>query len=106
MLSRLQRLLDEEATLTSMGSLRFNGVRFSMYSEDHLPPHVHAVYGGLQVIVELLAGGDVRLARRKDAVQPGNGSRADVSYVLRLADLHWDALLSMWTSIHGEAPWT
>ena len=84
-----------------MGSLRFEGVRFSIYSDDHSPPHVHCFYADQVVIVDLLRNRTVALARRKGATTARNVKRSDVNYILDLAAEHFDALLSMWDSIHG-----
>ena len=35
---------------------RFLGVVIAMYYRDHSPPHVHAVYGGYQITVEIDTG--------------------------------------------------
>lgn len=42
-----------------MGSLRFGGIRFVVYSNDHLPRHIHAFLGGTEVIIDLHEDGDV-----------------------------------------------
>ena len=39
------------------------------YSHDHLPPHVHGRYAGVQVLVEMVDG-TVKLARRPKAIRP------------------------------------
>ena len=60
-----------------MGSLRFNGVRFTAYSMDHAPRHVHGFYADVEVIVDLRVDGKLALANRADAIRPSNGSKAD-----------------------------
>jgi hypothetical protein len=84
-----------------MGSLRFEGVRFSVYSEDHLPPHVHGFYAEVEVVVDLLMDGAVALSKRRNAITPTNSSRADVNYVLELAAKHHGQLLTLWRGTHG-----
>ena len=85
-----------------MGSLRFEGVRFSVYSDDHAPPHIHASYAEVVVVIDLLiAQRAVALSKRRNAVTPLNGSRADVNYILELAANHFDALVHLWETIHG-----
>ena len=50
-----------------MGSLRFDGVRFVAYPQDHEPVHVHGFYAEVEVIVELReAAREVALAGRPD----------------------------------------
>ena len=78
-----------------MGSIRFEGVRFAAYSNDHDPMHVHGFYAEVEVIVELRRDGTVLLADRKDAVRPRNGSRADVRHVLAVATNHFDELIAL-----------
>jgi hypothetical protein len=84
-----------------MGSLRFEGVRFSVYSEDHLPPHTHGFYAEVEVVVDLLAEGSVALSKRRNPITPANSSRADVSYVLELAATHHEELMQLWKETHG-----
>lgn len=85
-----------------MGSVRFEGVRFSVYSDDHSPPHVHASYAEVRVVVDLLLEEEaVALSFRRNAVTPINGSRADVNYILELAAENYTALVRLWKAIHG-----
>ncbi len=85
-----------------MGSLRFEGVRFSVYSDDHPPPHVHARYAEVQIVIDLLlADKALALSQRRNSVTPINGSRADVNYILELAAEHYEALVRLWEMIHG-----
>jgi hypothetical protein len=39
-----------------MGSIRFDGVRFVVYTMDHEPRHVHGFYAEVEVIVDLRTG--------------------------------------------------
>jgi hypothetical protein len=57
--------------------------------------HVQGFYAEVEVIVELRRDGTVLLASRKDAVRPGNGSRADVRHVLGVASNHFDELIAL-----------
>jgi len=81
-----------------VGSLRFDGIRFVAYPEDHEPRHVHSFYAEVEAIVELsgLAEPGVALSRRRDAVRPGNASRSDVKHVLHVAAAHFDELVRLW----------
>ncbi len=81
-------------------TVRAGGVRFKIYPQDHEPRHVHGLYGGIEVIVDLLADGTVRLARRKDAVQPGNAKRSDVRKILNAAAEYFDAIVVAWREMH------
>ena len=86
-----------------MGSLRFDGVRFVAYPEDHAPVHVHGFYAETEAIVELRIAGakEVSLANRKDAVRPGNSSRQDVKHILEVAAEHFDRLQELWEDAHA-----
>ena len=86
-----------------MGSVRFDGVRFVAYPEDHDPGHVHGFYAEVEVIVDLIEGADggVALADRRDAVRPGNASRSDVKHILQVAAEHFDALVLLWEDAHA-----
>jgi len=32
---------------------QFEGIRINVYSNDHVPPHIHAVYGEHEALVEI-----------------------------------------------------
>ncbi len=84
-----------------MGSLRFEGILFAAYPMDHDPPHVHAYYAEVQVIVELLPNGEVEIAKRRDAVRPREHKQSDVQRVLRCAKAHLAELMKAWEEAHG-----
>jgi len=81
-------------------SLRFGGVRFLAYSNDHPPRHVHGFAGGTEAIVDLRFDGTVALAKRDRAVRPANAKRSDVKKILRAAAKHFDELAALWEAIH------
>lgn len=85
-----------------MGSLRFGGIVFSIYSHDHLSRHVHGSYAGIEVIVELRAG-VATLADRRDAVDPANVKRSHVAFVVRAANRYLAELNRLWEEIHDKA---
>ena len=85
-----------------MGSIRFDGVRFVAYPEDHEPCHVHGFYGEIEVIVNLREKQrEVARADRTSAVRPGNASRSDVKHILQVAAAHFDELLKLWEEAHA-----
>lgn len=84
-----------------MGSVRFDGVLFVAYSNDHLPPHVHGFSGETEAIIDLRLDGTVALATR-NAVRPANAKRSDVKKILNAAALHFEELVALWEEIHGE----
>jgi len=83
-----------------MGSKTFDGVWFIAYSHDHLPPHVHGRYAGVEVLVELV-NGQVRLAHRAKAIRPPSGKRADVNHVLKTATENASELMELWRITNG-----
>lgn len=82
-----------------MGSLRFGAVTFQVYTDDHLPRHVHARYAGIIVIIEIWPGG-ARLSRRADPITPRNAKRSDVAFILRVARSRQAELNQLWEEIH------
>ena len=85
-----------------MGSLTLGGVRFFVYTNDHPPRHVHGFSSNAEVIVDLLANGDVALADRWDAIRPANAKRSDVRKILKAAAEHFSQLAALWEGIHGK----
>lgn len=83
-----------------MGSKTFDGVWFEAYSDDHLPPHVHGFYAGVEVIVELIDG-KTRLSRRTKSILPRNSKRSDVNRILRTATKYADELAELWRVARG-----
>lgn len=59
-------------------SLRFGGVRFVVYSNDHPPRHVHGFSGDTEAIVDLRRNRTVALAKRGDPIRPANAKRSEV----------------------------
>ena len=86
-----------------MGSLRFHGVLFIAYPNDHPPLYVHGFAGDVEIVVDLLLSGNVGLANRIDAVRPPNAKRADVKRIFRSAKDHFEELVELWESYHGKA---
>ena len=86
-----------------MGSVRFDGVRFVVYVEDHVPRHVHGFYAETEVILELrdVPQREVALANRSNAVRPGNANRGDVRRILRVARAHFEELVKLWEKAHA-----
>jgi hypothetical protein len=85
-----------------VGSLRFGGIRFVAYSNDHPPRHVHGFMQDTEVIVDLRMDGTVALAKRADAIRPANAKRASVKKVLMAAADHFEELVALWEATHGE----
>ena len=81
-----------------MGAVRFAGIVFIARPLDHTPPHVHAITGSGEVIIELLGNGSVRLDLRKDAVRGAKTS--DVRRVLKAANSIHARLVKLWEDAH------
>jgi len=81
-------------------SLRFGGVRFSVYSNDNPPRHVHGFSGDTRAIIDLREDRTVALADRVNAVRPANAKRSDVKRILRAAAEHFDELMALWEETH------
>jgi hypothetical protein len=86
-----------------VGSVKFHGVLFVAYSNDHSPRHVHGFASETEVIVELRLDGTVALSNRHDAIRPSDAKRSDVKKILNIAALHFEELAELWEKIHGEA---
>jgi hypothetical protein len=84
-----------------MASIRLERIRFTAYSMDHDPRHVHGFYSEVEVIVDLREDGTVSLANRSDAIRPGNASRSAVRHILMTAAKYFDELVSLWEKVHG-----
>jgi hypothetical protein len=82
--------------MTFVVSLRFRGVRFVAYVNDHPPRHVHGFCGGVEAIVDLRTDGAIALADRDDAIRPANAKRSDVRKILKAAAKHFDELTALW----------
>jgi Domain of unknown function (DUF4160) len=82
-----------------VGSKTFDGVRFAAYTDDHLPPHVHGFYAGVEAIIDLsIPERAVRLSGRKKRVRPKNAKRSDVDHIRETARRNFDALVDLWES--------
>jgi hypothetical protein len=81
--------------MRSVVSLRFGGVRFVAYSNDHPPRHVHGFSGETEAIIDLRPDGNVVLAKRGDAIRPANAKR-DVEKILRAATENFEELTALW----------
>lgn len=86
-----------------MGSVKLDGVRFVVYSNDHEPRHVHGFLSETEAIVDLRADGTVALANRRDAVRPAAAKRSDVKRILNIAAFHFEELAELWRITHGGA---
>lgn len=85
-----------------MASLRFDGVLFVSYSNDHPPRHVHGFAAETEAIIDLRTDGTVALADRDDAIRPANAKRSDVRKILEVAAKHFEELAALWEKVHAE----
>lgn len=86
-----------------MSSIRFGGILFVVYPNDHEPRHVHGFLQETEVIVDLLYNGNVAQASRKDAVRPPDAKRADVKKILQNGADNFQTLVELWEKMHGTA---
>lgn len=86
-----------------VGSLKFDGVLFVVYSNDHPPRYVHGFASDTEVIVDLRVDGNVALADRRDSIRPASAKRSDVKKILNGAATHFEKLAALWEEIHGKA---
>jgi hypothetical protein len=86
-----------------VGSLKFDGVRFVAYPQDHPPVHIHGFYAETEAIVDLRGEpvNQVALADRNDAVRPADAKRADVRHILDIAAAHANELVELWREAHA-----
>jgi hypothetical protein len=87
---------------SQVSSVRFGGVLFVAFANDHPPRHVHGFAGETEAVVDLRMDGGVALSKRRDAVQPGNAKRSDVKKILAAAALNFEELVALWKEMHGE----
>ena len=88
--------------MAKVASRRFHGISFRAYSNDHSPRHVHAVFRGVEVIIELREDGSVALADRRRA-SSRNAKASDIKQAMRTAAQHFEALVKLWEEVHGTA---
>lgn len=86
-----------------MGSRQFGAIRFVVYSNDQRPRHVHGFADETEAIIDLLASGNVALAKRADSIRPFNAKRSDVKKILSSAAENFEALVTLWEGVHGKA---
>ena len=83
-----------------VSSLKFGGVTFRIYPQDHKPRHVHGEYANTEVVVALQADHTVVLADRPDRVKPRNAKVSHIKKILATAAEHFDELVSEWEKNH------
>jgi hypothetical protein len=64
---------------------------------------VHGFTGDTGAIVDLRMAGTVALAKRNDAIRPGNAKRSEVKKILSAAALHFEELVELWEEVRGQA---
>jgi hypothetical protein len=58
--------------------------------------------GETEAVVDLRGDGNVALADRKDPVRPATAKRSDVRKILNTAAAHFEELVALRESIHGQ----
>jgi hypothetical protein len=80
-----------------MSSITYKGFRFTVPSNDHLPPHVDVVKGRGRFKIYIALGEGM----------PEPGKSFDMSYsdwtrALELCCEHHGELVTLWRSVHGD----
>jgi hypothetical protein len=83
-----------------VSTVRVGGIIFQVFPYDHEPRHVHALFAGTEVIIDLLDDRAVALSDRIDAISPANAKRGDVKKLLNAARDHFDELVAAWEKMH------
>jgi hypothetical protein len=86
-----------------MSSLRFDGILFSAYPNDHLPRHVHAYFGSIHAIIEIRPDRTVVLSDRKDATSARSAKRSSIKKMLDVAARNFDQLWALWEEMHERS---
>jgi len=73
---------------------RFYGIIIKMYFDDHNPPHFHAIYGELEVIINIQTLG----------VISGSLTPRALGLVMEWASLHQEELLNDWEQAKNLQP--
>ena len=76
--------------------LRQSGFEFIIKTHDHLPPHVHVLHGGTEVLINLGTNDNLPSIREVRRMNNRNISRA-----LLIAIENNDVFLACWREIHG-----
>jgi hypothetical protein len=87
--------------LEHAGSLSFEGIRFQVYSHDHLPRHVHCFGHGINLTLDFREDGSLHISQRKKHVSPKNAKASAIKKLLDCANEHAEELLKLWKETHG-----
>jgi hypothetical protein len=72
---------------------RFKSVRFVIRTNDHPPPHIHAIKGDCEVVVEIRTGRVIR----------AHGfSERDIARIVNEVSATKDLLQEEWDAIHEQ----
>ena len=71
---------------------RFYGIVIRMFYNEHAPPHFHAVYAGVEVVIDI----------RTLAVIRGKLPARAMGLVIEWATLHQDELMQDWNRARQE----
>ena len=76
--------------------LRQSGFEFVIRTHDHLPPHVHVLHGGTEVVLNLGMEGNTPFVREMRGMAARNIRRA-----LEITVENNEVFLIEWRRIHG-----
>jgi hypothetical protein len=84
-----------------LSSVRFGGVRFRIFPQDHSPVHAHGRYADTKAVIVFLGNRTVEIADRDDAIIPRDAKESDVRTILRAAREHYDEIMAVWERMQG-----
>ena len=72
----------------------FNGIKITMYGDDHTPPHFHAEYAEFKAMIDIQEGIVIR----------GKLPNRQLKFVLAWCELHRDELMNNWELSKSNKP--
>lgn len=72
----------------------FNGIKITMYGDDHNPPHFHAEYAEFKAMIDIQEGVVIR----------GKLPNRQLKFVLAWCELHRDELMNNWELSKSNKP--
>ncbi len=71
----------------------FKSIRFMIRTNDHAPPHIHAVKDNCEAVIEILTG---------EVVRSRGFSERDLAKIVKEVLANQDFLKEQWDAIHEE----
>ena len=74
--------------------LRQDGLRFVIFTNDHVPAHVHAIKGSGEAKIDISTGVPV-------LVWADGLKRREIRIAMQIAEANCEVFLAEWSKIHG-----